>query len=236
MGLVVWAAGVKAAAVDLEINYHRPVPLHQSLTLEARIIARDDTKTFSTGEIRLADGTVAVSGRGIYVSAPQLFEVLSWNAKGIRADPGAKPSRRYYETAYYRHACDRHPVRTSCSPSSGSPDGPVTSGTPQPSLNPATDPRPGDDDLVRAPAYVKFDRSSRHGELSSAIQPEYKRQPADTLQSTEGQGGPAEALGGISSSRSIRLRTPIAFVRRCWPPLMSTLPWAAIRPANTSCY
>jgi acyl-coenzyme A thioesterase PaaI-like protein len=74
MGLVVWASGIKAAAVNIEINYHRPLPLHQPLTLEARINARDETKVFSSGEIRLADGTVAVSGRGIYVSAPQLFE------------------------------------------------------------------------------------------------------------------------------------------------------------------
>ena len=76
MGLVVWAAGVKAAAVNLEINYHKPVPLQQPLTLEARITERDETKTFSTGEIRLADGSVAVSGRGIYVSAPKLFGAI----------------------------------------------------------------------------------------------------------------------------------------------------------------
>ena len=73
MGLVVWAAGLKVAAVNLEINYRQPVPLHQPLTLEARITVRDETKTFSTGEIRLPDGTVAVSGRGIYVRAPKLF-------------------------------------------------------------------------------------------------------------------------------------------------------------------
>lgn len=76
MGLVVWAAGIKAAAVNLEINYHKPLPLHRALTLEARIASQDERKTFSTGEIRLADGTVAVSGRGIYVSAPKLFESI----------------------------------------------------------------------------------------------------------------------------------------------------------------
>lgn len=37
MGLVVWAAGHKVAAVNLEINYHKPLPLNQPLTLEARI-------------------------------------------------------------------------------------------------------------------------------------------------------------------------------------------------------
>jgi len=74
MGLVVWAAGHKVAAVNLEINYHKPLPLNQPLTLEARITQVDERKIFSTGEIKLADSTVAVSGRGIYVAAPQLFE------------------------------------------------------------------------------------------------------------------------------------------------------------------
>ena len=74
MGLVVWAAGHKVAAVNLEINYHKPLPLLQPLTLEARITQMDERKIFSTGEIKLADSTVAVSGRGIYVVAPQLFK------------------------------------------------------------------------------------------------------------------------------------------------------------------
>src|SRR3990172_606667 len=74
MGLVVWAAGHKVAAVNLEINYHKPLPLHLPLTLEARITQTDERKIFSTGEIKLADGSVAVSGRGIYVVAPQLFD------------------------------------------------------------------------------------------------------------------------------------------------------------------
>jgi len=73
MGLVVWAAGMKVAAVNIEINYLKPLPLHQPLKLEARITEKDDRKVFSTGEIHLPDGTVAVSGRGIYVVAPHLF-------------------------------------------------------------------------------------------------------------------------------------------------------------------
>src|SRR5271157_3890221 len=73
MGLVVWAAGLKVAAVNLEINYQKPLPLHQPLRVEARITQKDQRKIFSTGEIKLADGITAVSGRGIYVVAPQLF-------------------------------------------------------------------------------------------------------------------------------------------------------------------
>lgn len=74
MGLVVWAAGYKVAAANLEINYHRPLPLKQPLTLEARIEKIEERKIFSKGEIKLADSTVAVSGSGIYVVAPSLFE------------------------------------------------------------------------------------------------------------------------------------------------------------------
>ncbi|MBI5354175.1 MAG: PaaI family thioesterase [Chloroflexi bacterium] len=74
MGLVVWAAGLKVAAVNLEINYHKPLPLHLPLTFEARITQKDERKIFSTGEIKLPDGTIAVSGRGIYVVAPKLFD------------------------------------------------------------------------------------------------------------------------------------------------------------------
>lgn len=77
MGLVVWAAGLKVAAVNLEINYFKPLPLQQPLTLEARITQKDENKIFSTGEIYLPDKTIAVSGRGIYVVAPQLFEKVN---------------------------------------------------------------------------------------------------------------------------------------------------------------
>jgi uncharacterized protein (TIGR00369 family) len=79
MGLVVWAAGHKVAAVNLEVNYHKPLPLNQPLTLEARIIQIDERKIFSTGEIKLTDSIVAVSGRGIYVVAPQLFDKVRFS-------------------------------------------------------------------------------------------------------------------------------------------------------------
>jgi len=62
------------AAVNIEINYHKPLPLNQPLTLEARILQIDERKIFSTGEIKMAESVVAVSGRGIYVVAPKLFE------------------------------------------------------------------------------------------------------------------------------------------------------------------
>ncbi len=76
MGLVVWAAGHKVAAVNLEINYHKPLPLNQLLTLKAHITQMDKRKIFSIGEIILANSTIAVSGRGVYVVAPKLFGAI----------------------------------------------------------------------------------------------------------------------------------------------------------------
>lgn len=82
MGLVVWAAGHKVAAVHIEINYHRPVPLHQSVFLEAHISQMDERKILSEGKILFADSTVAVSGSGIYVVAPQLFGEVRMTRQG----------------------------------------------------------------------------------------------------------------------------------------------------------
>ena len=84
MGLVVWAAGHKVVAVNLEINYHKPLLLNQQLTLEARITQIDERKISTAAEIKLPEGMVAVSGRGIYVIAPKLFE--SFNITGLKEE------------------------------------------------------------------------------------------------------------------------------------------------------
>lgn len=72
MGAAVWTAGLRVVAVNLEINYKQPVPLGQRVTIHARIQERHERKVLTTSELRLADGSVAVTGRGIYVPAPHL--------------------------------------------------------------------------------------------------------------------------------------------------------------------
>lgn len=91
MGLVVWAAGYKVAAVNIDINYHKPLPLNQPLQLKARITQIDKRKIFSTGEIKTTDGAVMVSGRGIYVVAPSLFEKVELE-KPPRQEPNTQAS------------------------------------------------------------------------------------------------------------------------------------------------
>ena len=74
MGLVVWAAGHQVVAANININYRKPLPLHQPLFAEAHILEVGERKIISAGEIKLADSTVAVSGSGVYVIAPHLFK------------------------------------------------------------------------------------------------------------------------------------------------------------------
>ena len=74
MGLVVWAAGYKVVAANININYHKMLPLEQPLLAVAHITQVGERKIVSEGKIQLADSTVAVSGSGVYVVAPHLFE------------------------------------------------------------------------------------------------------------------------------------------------------------------
>lgn len=75
MGAAVWTAGLRVVAANLEINYKQPVPLGQRVTIHARIKERHERKVLTTSELRLADGSVAVTGRGVYVPAPHLVGV-----------------------------------------------------------------------------------------------------------------------------------------------------------------
>ena len=74
MGLVVWAAGHKVLAANININYRTPLPLHQPLLAEARITEVSERKIISQGKIMLPDSTVAVEGSGVYVIAKRFFE------------------------------------------------------------------------------------------------------------------------------------------------------------------
>ncbi len=81
MGATVWTAGYTVVAVNLNVDYHLPVPLGVPVSVEARITERDGKALHTEAEIRLPDGNVAVSARGIYVEAPHLFNqeaVRSW--------------------------------------------------------------------------------------------------------------------------------------------------------------
>jgi len=75
MGAAVWRSGFSVAAVNLNVDYRRPVPLNQPVSVVARLSDEGEGRAIrARSELRLADGTVAAVGRGIYVEAPHLFE------------------------------------------------------------------------------------------------------------------------------------------------------------------
>lgn len=74
MGIAAWNAGYMVVAVDLHVMYKRPIPLQQKVQIRGRVDRKEGRKIFTQGEIVLEDGTVAVSGEGVFVEAPQMFE------------------------------------------------------------------------------------------------------------------------------------------------------------------
>jgi acyl-coenzyme A thioesterase PaaI-like protein len=65
--------GQHVVTATLELRYRRPVPLSAGpLRVEAWRVGRESARRWRVeGRLLLADGTVAVEGRGIFVAAPQ---------------------------------------------------------------------------------------------------------------------------------------------------------------------
>jgi uncharacterized protein (TIGR00369 family) len=77
MGAAVWRAGFRAAAVNLNMTYQKPVPLGIEIQITGRFIEKNGKRLFAEGEIRLPDGTVAVIGKGTYVEALHMFSEIA---------------------------------------------------------------------------------------------------------------------------------------------------------------
>jgi len=79
--------------VELQVRFRKPVPLDQELRVVGRII-RDSSRFFEgTGELLLADGSVAAEGNGKYLKAPLEkiadfdFDVQEWSVVPSPDDP-----------------------------------------------------------------------------------------------------------------------------------------------------
>jgi uncharacterized protein (TIGR00369 family) len=71
MGAAVWVNGHAVLAVNLNINFRLPVPLGVPLEVRGRVDEVFRRKVTTTGEIVLPDGTVAVTGSGVFARAPE---------------------------------------------------------------------------------------------------------------------------------------------------------------------
>jgi len=84
---------VWGVTVDLQIRFKKPVPLDEELKVVGRI-TKDSSRFFEgSGELLLADGTVAAEGHGRYLKAPLEkivdfdTELLGWEIVRLAEDP-----------------------------------------------------------------------------------------------------------------------------------------------------
>jgi acyl-coenzyme A thioesterase PaaI-like protein len=59
-----------AVTAKFELQYLKPVPIGQELTVSGEIVNARSRTLEATGELRLADGTLAVTAKGLYVRIP----------------------------------------------------------------------------------------------------------------------------------------------------------------------
>ena len=74
IGVAIWRAGYNVAVVNLNVSFRQAIPVDTTVTVEARMTEKNGRKIYGTGEIKLPNGSVAVSAKGIYIEAPHLFE------------------------------------------------------------------------------------------------------------------------------------------------------------------
>ncbi|MBW8011660.1 MAG: hypothetical protein FVQ83_10540 [Chloroflexi bacterium] len=80
MGAVVWFNRHQAAAVNLNVDFKKPVPLGVEIEVISQLVEENENVMHTKGEIRLPGEETAVSAKGIFVEAPQLYEELLTNS------------------------------------------------------------------------------------------------------------------------------------------------------------
>ena len=73
MGTACWHSGHMVLAANLSVDFRRPVPLGVPVEVRARVTDKQGRKVFTSGEIRLPDGELATSARGIFIESSHLF-------------------------------------------------------------------------------------------------------------------------------------------------------------------
>ena len=70
MGASAWYQGYRCVAVNLQFDLRRGVPLDTNVTVRGWVESKEGRKIWCGSEILLADGNIAVSGRGLFLEAP----------------------------------------------------------------------------------------------------------------------------------------------------------------------
>ena len=81
MGASVWQSGYQALLAHYELDYILPVPLQTPVRVVAWVEKIEDRKVYARGQLLLADGRVAVKGKGLYLHIPNFFTSHAWMNK-----------------------------------------------------------------------------------------------------------------------------------------------------------
>jgi len=73
MGAVVWRSGLQVVLANMNLDYRRPVPLGETVRVEAWLEGTEGKKAFAAARLVLASGQMAVQARGLYIHAPAIF-------------------------------------------------------------------------------------------------------------------------------------------------------------------
>lgn len=86
MGAAVWRSGIRALAVNLNVQFHRPIPLGVPVSVAGWVTEKAGRKVNTSGEARLPDGGLAVSAEGVFVDARHLLDDAPRNAAWSHSD------------------------------------------------------------------------------------------------------------------------------------------------------
>jgi len=67
MGAAAWSLGYRCVAANLQFNLRQSVPLGVEVTVTGEVARVDGRKVFTTGQIVLGDGTIAVEAEGLFI-------------------------------------------------------------------------------------------------------------------------------------------------------------------------
>lgn len=83
MGAAVWLQGHGVVAANLELDYRQPVPLGESVSVKAWSGEKGNRSIKAKAALYLADGSVAVEAKGVFVIAPHLFAKDYYRVTGL---------------------------------------------------------------------------------------------------------------------------------------------------------
>jgi uncharacterized protein (TIGR00369 family) len=86
MGAAAWAAGHRVLAVNLNVSFKQPIALGTEIRVVGYVERVEGRKVFTAGQITLPDGSTAAESTGIFVEAPNFFDLAGFSFESLDSD------------------------------------------------------------------------------------------------------------------------------------------------------